>query len=248
MKKISLFIYIITLSISLLAQTERHYIRSGNKEYTAGNFSNAEVNFSQALTEKATSFDAAYNLGNTYLTEKKDTLAINQLGVASEMKAKPHDLSKAYFNLGNAFMQKQKLKEAIGAYKAALRYNPNDKEAKYNLSYALHKQQQQQKQKKKNKNNQNKDQKQNKDKQKQQNKKQQNKKQQDKKQQQKEQRQNQDKQQQKQQQGEKRQKQKMSKKDAERMLKALQQDEKKVQAKLAKQRAKAKKKRVDKNW
>lgn len=50
-----------------------------------------------------------------------------------------HDKADQYFNLGNTLMKLQNYKDAAEAYKQVLRLNPNDEEARYNLSQALRK-------------------------------------------------------------------------------------------------------------
>ncbi len=45
-------------------------------------------------------------------------------------------LAKIFFNEGNAFMQRKQYSNAVESYKNALRRNPNDMDAKYNLEYA----------------------------------------------------------------------------------------------------------------
>ena len=41
-----------------------------------------------------------------------------------------------YYNLGNAYFKQGELAQSILAYERALRLNPNDKDAKYNLAFA----------------------------------------------------------------------------------------------------------------
>jgi len=50
--------------------------------------------------------------------------------------------SQLYYNLGNASLKQKRYKEAIKAYQNALKANPFNEEARYNLSQALRKQQQ----------------------------------------------------------------------------------------------------------
>jgi tetratricopeptide (TPR) repeat protein len=86
---------------------------------------------------------------------------------ANKIQSK-NEKAKAYFNVGNAQLQKAKIaasnpenlkdaqafyQEAIKSYKESLKFNPNDPETKYNLTYALNqlkKNQQQQQQQQQN--------------------------------------------------------------------------------------------------
>jgi len=138
----------------------------------------------------------------------------------------------AHYNIGNSLLREQKYQEAVKSYVDALKLNPDDAEAKYNLSYALEKLKRQQQPPEQNKNKQDK----NKDKNDQNKNNQQ---QQDKKKDQ-----QQDKQQQKNQASQ--QEKKMSKADAERILEVLKNNEKEVQKKLKARQAVRPK--TDKDW
>jgi len=45
--------------------------------------------------------------------------------------------AKVYHNIGNSLLKSDKVEQSVEAYKTALKYNPNDNDTKYNLSYAL---------------------------------------------------------------------------------------------------------------
>jgi hypothetical protein len=150
--------------------------------------------------------------------------------------------AKIFHNLGNTFLKSQKLQESIGAYKEALKINPNDLETKYNLSYALKQMQNQQnnQQNQQNQDQQDQNQDQNQDEQ-DQNQDQENKDQEEK---QDQQQQNQDQQQNQQQNPEP--KDEISKDEAQRILDALKNNEAELQKKMREQ--KTKKSNVEKDW
>ena len=64
---------------------------------------------------------------------KKLYIGINKQLETATSKAEKH---KAFHNIGNILMQKEKCKEAVEAYKNALRNNPTDEETRYNLAVA----------------------------------------------------------------------------------------------------------------
>ena len=64
----------------------------------------------------------------------------------AESNASNEVKSGANYNMGNSLMSSGKYKEAIEAYKQALRQNPDDLDAKYNLEYARKKLKEQQQQ------------------------------------------------------------------------------------------------------
>jgi len=226
------------LALPSAAQKDRKHIREGNKAFEQNNFANAEVEYSKAREETRDPVIPDFNLGDALYKQKKyDKATNNFLSVTGRTQ---DDLTRAnaYYNLGNSLLQAKKLDESIEAYKNALKYNPDDLDAKYNLLYAMHlrKQQKQQKNQKQN--------------QKQQDKNKQN--QQNKQSQQQQQKQQQQQQQQKQEQSQQQksqpQKGKISKQDAERLLQALANDEKKVQEKVKRARAKRENVKSVINW
>ena len=231
-------------------QKERKYVREGNRSYKDGKYANAEVDYRKAREVAKDPVIPDYNLGTALYKQKKyDKAAENFLSVAGKTD-RDKIKADAYYNLGNTLLEANKLDESIAAYKTALKYNPDDMDAKYNLLYALRlKKQQQQQKNKQNKNGKNDQQQQNdKNKQKQQQNQDQQQQNKDQQQQQQQQQQNKDQQQNKQGQPPKPQPGQISKKDAERLLQALANDEKKVQAKVKKAKAKRQRVKTVINW
>jgi len=223
--------YILFIIFSLLfshavAQTDRQMIRQGNKQYRKGNVAEAEVSYRKAVERNERNPQANYNLGNSLMAQRKDSLAISQLEKAAKLETNPQRRAQAYHNMGVICQQHRMFGEAIEAYKEALRNNPTDHETRYNLELCK-RQQKDQQQDQNQQNQQNKD---NKDKQ-------------DKQDQQKQEQQKQDQQKQDQQQ----QKQQMSKENAEQLLNAAMQEEKQTQERMKKQQQ-PQKRRLEKNW
>lgn len=265
MKKYCLIIVVLFFSVTSFAQKERKYIREGNRYYEKAQsdtaridtamFEQAEIAYRKALDKKPGDFKAQYNVANALFKQQKMADSQTQYEEILDKAETKEDRSKVYFNIGNTLLAQQKLDESIEAYKNALRNNPKDLEAKYNLEFARkmkqqQEQQQQQQDQNKDQQDQNKDQQdQNKDQQ-DQNKDQQdqNKDQQD--QNKDQQNQNKDQQDQnKDQQQQQQQQNKISAQNAEQMLKALENDEKETQEKVNKMKAqKAQSSRVDKDW
>ena len=220
--------YILFFIFSLLfshavAQTDRQMIRQGNKQYRKGNVAEAEVLYRKAVERNERNPQANYNLGNSLMAQRKDSLAITQLEKSAKLETNPLRRAQAYHNMGVICQQHRMFGEAIEAYKEALRNNPTDYETRYNLELCKRQQKDQQQ----DQNQQNKQNKDNKDKQDQQ------------KQEQKQDQQKQDQQQQKQQ---------MSKENAEQLLKAAMQEEKQTQERMKKAQQQPQKRRLEKNW
>ncbi len=224
------------LSAGVSAQSVKSLVRKGNKKYDQKKYSDAEVLYRKALAKNPKYPKGAFNLGDALYQQKNFKGAENFFQHLAGMTQTPEYLAKAWYNLGNTYMSQKQYEKSIAAFIRSLKLDPQNMDAKYNLTYArkmLKKQKQQQKKNKQNKKNQKK--KQNKN-QNNQNKK---KKEQNKKNQQKKnQNQNQN-QQQKKQPRNRPKKQQISPQEAQRILNALKNNEKNTLKKLEKQKAKA---------
>ena len=130
-KRISLFgarkkavatVVLLMVAMSVSAQTDRLYVRQGNKQYRSGDYANAEVSYRKALEKNDRNAQALYNLGNALMAQNKDSAAIMELRK-----------SKAFHNVGFICQRHRMYGEAIEAYKQSLRLNPHDDETRYNL-------------------------------------------------------------------------------------------------------------------
>ncbi len=224
--------YILLLAVCVLAfaeasaQSDRQFIRNGNRLYRQQNYAKAEIEYRKALSKNPSNPQALYNLGTALLMQQKDSAAVVQLENAAKSETSKPRKAKAWHNIGVACQKHQLFSEAIKAYQESLRNNPTDNETRYNLALCMRQQKNQKNQDKQNKNKQK--QKQNKN---------------DKDNKNKDKNQNQDKQQQQQQQQEK-----MSKDNAEQLLNYAEQEEKQTQQRLKKQEAQPQRKRLEKNW
>ena len=225
-KKAAVTVALLLVALTASAQTDRQYIREGNKQFRLGQYDKAEVSYRKAVEKNPKNPQAAYNLGNTLMAQKKDSAAVQQFEQSARMEANPLRKSAAYHNMGVICQTHKMYDDAIEAYKNSLRLNPNDDETRYNLVLCKHlKKKQDDKQKQ---NQQNKDDQKNKD---------------DKKDDQKDQKQ--DKKDDKQQEQQKPQ---MSKDNAEQLLNAAIQNEKMTQDKMKKQQQQPQRRNVLKNW
>lgn len=134
---------------ALHAQSFRSLNNKGVDEYENRKYSDAEINLRKAAEVDSTNYKANYNLGSAYAKQKKYDESIQSLSTALNKAKGETEKSNIYYNLGNAHMGKQEYQSAIDSYKNALKLRPDDRDAKYNLSYALTKLRQQQQQQKK---------------------------------------------------------------------------------------------------
>jgi Ca-activated chloride channel homolog len=234
----------ILFTTSLNAQSDKKYIRKGNREYDKDKYPESEISYRRAMDNNKQSPDAIFNIGDALYKQNKFEEAGKQFSENISQNNDKAKKSAGYFNLGNSLLRANKFEESIEAYKNSLKLQPDNVNAKYNLAYAQDqlKKQQQQQQQQQQQNKDNKDKKENKDNK---NKNDQNKDNKDQdKQQNKDNKQNQD------QNNEQKQsdKQQVSKEDAERLLNSLANDEKNVQEKVKLAKAQKAKVRTVKNW
>lgn len=244
MKKITAIIFFLSVNL-LVAQSTRSLINEGVDKYDESNFADAEVNFKKSLEKENDLFAGHYNLGSAYYKQERYDEALKQYQNSLALAESDYERAKIYHNIGNSLLKNQKLPESIEAYKQSLKLNPNDLETKYNLSYALKKQQEQKDQQKNQDNkDQNKDDQQNKDQQQNQdqNKDQEKNDQQNEDQKNDQQNQDQKKDEQEQQQNQQQQNQpkpnEISKEEAQRILEALKNNEADLQKELRKKKGK----------
>lgn len=225
----------ILLPIPAQSQPGRGKVKQGNGLYQEKKYDAARNRYQDALLDAPGSPVIQFNLGDAAYQMKSYDKALESFQKTLSVKD-ARIQSQAYYNIGNALYRTNKWPEAISAYQEALKLNPDDQDAKYNLEYVRNKlkenaqpqdqqnQQQQQQQQQQQDQQKNQDQ----DRQNQQNQQEQ---------------QQQQQQQQEQQSGEQREKE-MSKEQAEQILKAMNEDQKDKQKKTVRASGAG----VDKDW
>ena len=209
------------------AQNDRYYIREGNRNFRSGKFAEAEVSYRKSIEKNPRNPQAAYNLGNALFAQKKDSAAVVAYESGVQLETSAIRKSMGYHNMGVVCQSHKMFSEAIEAYKNALRLNPKDDEARYNLEICKKQQKNQQNKQNQDKQDQKKDDK-GKDQKKDQKKEQQ--------------KQDKDKQQQN------KDKNKMSKDNAEQLLNAAIQQEKNTQKRMKDKMQQPRSRQLDKNW
>ncbi len=233
------FIVALIFFVSDYVHAQEWMVRRGNELYMQGRYAEAAQAYQQALQKKPTFTPGTFNLGNALVQQKQYDAARKVMANAAKTTKDPAIKSGANYNVGNTYMSEQQWQQAVDAYKESLRKNPQDADAKYNLSYALAKLRKEQQQGggggDDDKNKDNKEGKDQKDQQQKEDKK--GKQEQD---------QSEADNQQHQQQRPQPQQSKISAQQADNLLKALQQDERKVQDKM--QQGKATPVKLEKDW
>lgn len=210
---------------NVYAQSDRQFIRSGNKLYRSQNYAKAEAEYRKAIAQNGQNPQALYNLGCALMMQQKDSAAIVQYENAGKLESSKSRKAKIYHNIGVICQNHQMYGEAIEAYKESLRNNPDDNETRYNLALCKR---QQKNQKQNGGEQKKKDDQKGKDKQKKDD--------------------QQQKQQDQQQQQKNKPKDRMSKENAEQLLNAATQQEKATQQRMKKAMRQSGKKKLKKNW
>lgn len=110
----------------------RRLNREGNTAFDAGDYQTALDRYRQAQVEAPDQAAYIYNGGNALhrLGQFDRAAAESQRAAANG----PDDVRfRAYYALGNNYLRLEKLREARDAYKNALKLNPSDIDAKFNL-------------------------------------------------------------------------------------------------------------------
>jgi Ca-activated chloride channel family protein len=239
--KAVLLIMVLSMSSAMVqAQTDRGLIRQGNRAYRSGSYAEAETAYRKAVDKNPDNPQAHYDLGCSLLKQNNDKAADAEFQKSAKLFKDPLRGSQAHYNMGIIDQKNQNYKDAIKHYEDALKLNPKDEDARYNLELCKKLLKQQQQQQKhgggKNGNNDKKDKdKQNQDKNNKNDDKQQN---------------GQDKQKQPEQQQKKQQQQqeKISRDNAEQMLNAVMQKERETQDRLKKAMQQPSRRHHDKKW
>jgi len=132
-----LFISLILLPVLVKAQDENAAIREGNKSYHNRQYEKALPAYQKALEQNPKNLTARYNMANArYRTGNMPDAEKSYdelIGNTTENKYK----EKGFYNKGVTLTKQQKLQESIDAYKNALKLDPTDEDARFNLQKAL---------------------------------------------------------------------------------------------------------------
>ncbi len=161
MKLKHLFIFLLWLSAITIASAQdvqqmRRHVRRGNRMMHSGLLNKAYEEYLKAFNADSTSALANYNLARSMFPkewkimkpgQQTDSIVANMLqhfSYAGDENHEPNPLrrSMAYHNMGvihqiranqGGDQKTQLLQQAIESYKQALRLNPHDDEARYNM-------------------------------------------------------------------------------------------------------------------
>ena len=221
-------LFLLIFSLTAMAQTDRDYIRRGNRLMRDSVYDKAQVEYQKAIEKDNTNPISHFNLGNALLYQNKAEDAMKEYETAARLEKDKTRLAQIYHNMGVVLQSAKQFDKAVACYRNSLRNDPSNDETRYNYALSLF-------QLKKNQGGQD-NQDQQKDDKGQDEKKEQ---------EQQQQKQEQDKKDEQQQQPQPEQ---MSRENAEQMLNAAMQDEKATQEKIQKAQQKRQQKQLQKQW
>src|SRR5690606_37034486 len=132
MKKISGIVILIFLAAASFAQKKE--LSKGNDYYIRKDYDNAISSYQNALKKNPNYLPSIFNLGNALYQQKNYEASRKAYENYLKKADNPTIKSSTAYNIGNTYMAEQQWKKAVASYKDALRKNPQDVDAKYNLS------------------------------------------------------------------------------------------------------------------
>ncbi|MBT8272776.1 MAG: tetratricopeptide repeat protein [Bacteroidia bacterium] len=136
-----LFLCLLSVSLATAQGNELTLKKSNDLIYEGNNlveedFVEAEKEYRKAISKLPSNAVGSYNLGNAYYNSGHlDEALLRHLETTQNAGSKK-EKHAAFHNIGNILMDKELCKEAVEAYKNALRNDPTDDESRYNLALA----------------------------------------------------------------------------------------------------------------
>ena len=110
--------------------------KRGNRLFQQGMYEDAEKAYLDAQGDDPGKPEILYNLGNSLIKQKKYQEGVQALG-QSIKKGDKGIKEKGWYNTGNALFSAGSYKDSADAFIQALKLDPGDRDAKYNLELAL---------------------------------------------------------------------------------------------------------------
>lgn len=118
------------------AKNANNLVFEANDLIGKDDFISAEMAYRQAISEAPTEAIGSFNLGTAHIKQGNNEEALYQLQKTLKTTTSKPEKHQIFHNIGNVLMANKKCKEAVEAFKNALRNNPTDDESRYNLALA----------------------------------------------------------------------------------------------------------------
>jgi Ca-activated chloride channel homolog len=132
------WILLLVLPALSYGQEENKAILKANKLYKEGKFDEAIAGYRKAAEVNPANSTIQYNLGNAVFKKESFDEALAAYDKSIELSKDNATREKNVYNKGVTYTNQKKLMESIAAYKAALKIDPADEDARHNLQKALH--------------------------------------------------------------------------------------------------------------
>lgn len=120
----------------LIKEKANNFVYQANELVAEDKHVAAEMEYRKAISKQPNNVAGTYNLGNSYYKKGNYEEALFRQQQAAKNATEKADKHKAFHNIGNILMKNKQCKEAVEAYKSALRNDPTDEETRYNLVVA----------------------------------------------------------------------------------------------------------------
>ena len=113
-----------------------NFVYKANELLEGDNYVEAEMEYRKAISKSPNKAIGAYNLAHSYYKKGSFDEALFRGQEAAKNATTKDEKHRAFHNIGNILMQNDMCKEAVEAFKNALRNDPKDEETRYNYALA----------------------------------------------------------------------------------------------------------------
>lgn len=125
------------VAVSAMAQTDRDYIRRGNRYMRDSIYDKAQVEYQKAIERDNTNSISHYNFGNALLYQNKAQDAMKEYETAAKLEKDKGRLAQIYHNMGVVLQAAKQFDKAVACYRNSLRNDPTNNETRYNYALSL---------------------------------------------------------------------------------------------------------------
>ena len=132
-------LFLSLISITGFSQEWRDSLMEARKAYNAKDYDKAMRYYQSAQNKNIDGIDLNEEMGQTAYKKRDFEKAEQIYQEANSKLSNEKQQARNHYNTGNSRMKSKNYQGAVDSYKDALRINPDDKEARYNLSKAVKK-------------------------------------------------------------------------------------------------------------
>ncbi|MBO4549260.1 MAG: VWA domain-containing protein [Bacteroidaceae bacterium] len=126
------------VSLAAMSQTDRDFIRRGNRFMRDSVYDKAQVEYQKAIEKDNTNPISHYNLGNALLYQNKAEDAMKEYETAARLEKDKGRLAQIYHNMGVMLQSAKQFGPAVDCYRKSLRNDPTNNETRYNYALSLY--------------------------------------------------------------------------------------------------------------